>query len=275
MRVTVLGSGTCASHLPGIPNRFPPGFLVEWGKEYAEKMLFDCSEGVRFRLEEVGVDFSTLGHIAISHAHPDHYALVHFLQAAFCKNMWTTEPLPQDHEVRVYCPTHIAQDFPQLLALYNPDMEGKFWPWPQVAFQPMSARNEELAIGTDAKLTTADVHHGHGKIEALAFRLETRDGIFAYSGDTGDCEGIRRISQGADIFVCESSANIADTDMPFTYGHLTPHAAGAIAHGSHAKKLVLTHYKGLDSDEAMMEDCKRSGYQGEIVIAKDFLKITR
>jgi ribonuclease BN (tRNA processing enzyme) len=69
MKLTILGSGTDASQLPGIPNRFPPGFLVEWDNE---KILFECSEGIRFRLEQIGIDYASIRHLAISHSHPDH-----------------------------------------------------------------------------------------------------------------------------------------------------------------------------------------------------------
>ena len=39
MKVIVLGSGVCASNLPGIESRYPPGFLVTWG----ENEEHDCA----------------------------------------------------------------------------------------------------------------------------------------------------------------------------------------------------------------------------------------
>jgi hypothetical protein len=50
MKLIALGTGVCASNLPDIVNREPPGFLVRVG---VENILFDCSEGIRFRLEKV------------------------------------------------------------------------------------------------------------------------------------------------------------------------------------------------------------------------------
>ncbi|MFY9457381.1 MAG: MBL fold metallo-hydrolase [Candidatus Spechtbacterales bacterium] len=101
MEVTVLGSGVCASQLPGVPNRYPPGFLVEWGKD--SKVLFECSEGIRFRLEQAGYDYCDIHHIVISHAHPDHFALPHYLQSVFVRGLYLGEKY-QNPELHVYCP---------------------------------------------------------------------------------------------------------------------------------------------------------------------------
>ena len=87
MRLTILGSGTCVSQINGIRNRFPPAFLIE--DKNNEKILFECSEGIRFRIEKAGYNYSDIEHIAISHSHPDHFALVHYLQSLFCKRQLT------------------------------------------------------------------------------------------------------------------------------------------------------------------------------------------
>ena len=39
------------------------------------------------------------------------------------------------------------------------------------------------------------------------------------------------------------------------------------------KKAVLTHIVSND-DQALIEDCKKSGFTGEIVVAQDFQVIT-
>src|SRR3989338_2756877 len=107
MKVTILGSGTCASQLPGICNRYPPAFLVGFG---GEKILFECSEGVRFRLEQAGFDYADIHHIAVSHAHADHCALVHYVQSVFCKGLWD-KTKPRNEEIQIYAPKQIADDF--------------------------------------------------------------------------------------------------------------------------------------------------------------------
>jgi ribonuclease BN (tRNA processing enzyme) len=264
MKITILGSGTCGSQLPGVPNRFPPAFLVEWD---GEKLLFDCSEGVRFRLEHAGYYYADLHHIAISHCHPDHNALVHYVQSVCCWNGWAGPPNP---EINIYTTNHIVEEFPTIWKFFTPDdPERNRHNWPKLKFHAMPDAHSTIKIGS-GELTAKKVYHGFGKTDAISFRLETPDGVFAYSGDTGECSGIREICQDADVFICEASARIGDLNNPVNYGHLHPKLVGEIAKEAKVKKVIFFHYTGLDSDEAMIADCRSSGYAGELICGKDF-----
>ncbi|TAN34203.1 hypothetical protein EPN28_00485 [Patescibacteria group bacterium] len=258
MKLTILGSGTDASHLAGIANRFPPGFLVEWNEH---KLLIECSEGIRFRLEKIGVDYADIRHLAISHAHPDHYALPQFLQSVWNKIMWSGKNY--DHELEIFCTKDIADNYNKLWNLYRPGED--YLPKPKLIFKPMS-NGEQYELG-GAKLSAANV--SHSKMDALAFRLELNNRALVYSGDTDDCLGIRKIAKDADIFICECSALIGAEKTSLTT-HLNPFQIGAIARDSAVKKLILTHYSGLNSDEEMTNECRRAGFKGEITIGKDF-----
>src|SRR5262249_1096686 len=98
MKLTILGSGTCGSQMPNVVNRFPPAFVFECNQD---KIMFDCSEGVRFRLETAGFKYADIHHVAISHTHPDHYAFVHYLQAVACYGNWIG---PRNEEINLYAP---------------------------------------------------------------------------------------------------------------------------------------------------------------------------
>lgn len=261
MKLTILGSGTCASQLPGIPNRYPPGFLVEW---VDQRILFDCSEGMRFRLQDAGYDYAAIQHLAISHAHPDHFALPHFIQSVYCHGAWGGR---KNETLNIYCPGQIVEDFPALWQIHFPERGGKYFDYPKLNFVPAAETASQIGNGI---LTAKKVQHGNGLVDALAFRLETPEGIFVYSGDSGDCQGLRQIIKGADIFVCDATAKIEDKNAPLKYGHLNPFVAAEMSKSAGVKKLILTHYTGLDSDEAMIAEAQRAGYEGEIVIAKDF-----
>lgn len=277
MKVTVLGSGVCASQMPGTPNRYPPGFLVTWGKDEEHKVLFECSEGIRFRLERAGYDYCDIHHIAISHAHPDHFALPNFLQSVFGRGLYLGKEY-QNPEVHVYCPKQIVDDFPLLWRAYNPEWGDEQYWWPKLVFHPMMSEADIAIVSSmvkigDGNLLAYSVYHGFGKVDALGFRLETPGGTFAYSGDTGLCRELSLLAHDAGILVCEASARIGDDAAlrkPRGYGHLNPLAAGILSRNAGVKKLVLFHYTGLDSDEAIIEDCRLSDYKGELVIAKDF-----
>lgn len=264
MKLHVLGSGVAASQLEGIPNRYPPGYVVKWGNN---TLLLECSEAVRFRLEEMGFDYGKIEHLAISHSHPDHYALPQFMIARYCKKLWSAK---NDDEItlQVYCPDSIAKDFFELCRLYVPDEQNGAIFRQHLNLHSMSSPGKSISIG-GGTLTAEKVRHGFGNVEALAFRLETPEGIFVYSGDTGECSGIRNIVKGADTFLCECSSQIGNNKSPVEYGHLNPRLAGDIAKEGGIRKLVLTHYTGLDSDKEIIQDCRQSGYEGDLDIAKD------
>lgn len=264
MKLTILGAGTCASQLPGIPNRTPPAFLVEWGNE---RMLFDCSEGVRFRLEAAGYDYASITHIAISHAHPDHYALAHYIQSVFCKGLWG-DPASRENELNVYCPPTIAREFPALWKMYTPDLQGKYLDWPKLVFRPFTTDETRYAIG-EGTLSARSVYHGFGRVDARAYRLETPKGVFVYSGDTGECEGIRNIAKNADMLVIECSARIGDEETPVAYGHLNPRLVGDIAKQGNVKKVIIFHNTGLEPDSALIAEVRNAGFEGEVIIGAD------
>jgi ribonuclease BN (tRNA processing enzyme) len=265
VRLTILGSGTSSSHVPGIPNRYPPAFLVEWDNE---TILFDCSEGVRFRLEQVGVLYADIHHIVMSHAHPDHNVLVNYIHSIANRNGMVEE---KNTSLDIYAPQQIVDDFPAVWKGYVPDdPERKSDVWPKLIFHVMSGESKRACSIGSGTLTGFEAFHGFGNTDAISLRLETAEGLFAYSGDTGDCPGIRQACIETDIFVCEAAARIGDFAGARAYGHLTPYQAGEIAKDGKVKKLILFHYSGAESEEKIIEDCKSSGFAGEILCAGDF-----
>src|SRR3989338_11569716 len=134
MKLTILGTGTCVSQFPDIPNRFPPAFLVEWGNE---KVMFDCSEGVRFRLEQMGYDYADIQHVAISHPHPDHCALVHFIQSVYVKGMWWREKF-KNGKLNIYCPDYIKEHFGEVWNFHLPERPEGTYEWPELCFHGMT-----------------------------------------------------------------------------------------------------------------------------------------
>lgn len=85
MKLVALGTGTCV-HPPGTPRRMPPLFALDVSETLVPQwVLFDCSEGARWRLADAGIDPLTVAHLALSHPHPDHAALPQFVQARACE----------------------------------------------------------------------------------------------------------------------------------------------------------------------------------------------
>jgi len=105
-------------------------------------------------------------------------------------------------------------------------------------------------------------------MDAYATRFVLGDKILTYSGDSGESNSLIEVAAGADLFISEAAVEIGKKDPD--NAHLSPFQAGEIAKKANTKALILTHYYGSSPDEAMISEVKKSGYSGEIVVAKDF-----
>lgn len=74
--------------------------------------------------------------------------------------------------------------------------------------------------------------------ETVGVRVETSDGVLAYSADSGDEADFAALAGGADVFLCEASNQDSDDIWE---GHLRASQAGRIAAEVGARRLVLTH----------------------------------
>ena len=74
--------------------------------------------------------------------------------------------------------------------------------------------------------------------ETVGVRVETPDGVVAYSADSGEEADFAALAGGADLFVCEASNQDSDEIWE---GHLRASQAGRIAGDAGVRRLVLTH----------------------------------
>lgn len=277
--VHVLGSGTCLP-VRGGQRRAHPGFFIGYGKG-DQHLVLECSQGMAERLEAIGEDPDKITQLAISHAHPDHCALPQFLQTAFCatfsRESFSWEDKQAYPQLSLFAPPHIIAHLALLNRFHFEETVtsegGSGLAFPVIEPFPMGRQTVRVLAG-GARLESFRVHHGFGKVDALAFRLTLPGGkIICYSGDSGFCYGLQEAALNADLFICEASARIGDEKSAGEYGHLSPEQCGLIALGSGVKKLVLTHYSGADTPEAMQVAVRNSDFTGEVVIATDGLII--
>lgn len=262
LKVIALGTGVCANgYLPG-EERHPPGFLVDVD---GLLILLDCSEGIRYRINAAGYDYGDVGHIAVSHGHPDHAALPQFIQAKYCRFLWSEHPKPA--VCNIYMPSQLVDRFPSVWDWHQPESKGKYWPDLTPVFFSMDDRSEAI-LAPGIKLKSFSVPHGFGLHPSVCFRLETPHGAIAYSGDSGVCDALVEAAAETELFICEASFRIGFVDAE-KYGHLTPFAAGELAKRARTKKLRLTHYTHLDHDQAMLSSVREAEYHGDAALAKD------
>ncbi len=128
------------------------------------------------------------------------------------------------------------------------------------------------------------VHH-EPVPDAVAYRVETPDGVVVISGDTRVCEEVEHLSRGADVLVHEAcrttplSGFIAGTPLEtiFSY-HADTVPLGAMAARAGVPHVVLTHLippldKPSDAD-AFAGDLRAGGYDGVITVGTDLTVVT-
>lgn len=265
MRLLALGTGTCNGAPPGQRLRMPPLFALDVAGDGDAPawIVFECSEGARWRLTDAGVDAALVAHVAVSHGHPDHAALPQFAQSRACEAIFGDRP--RSPTLSVYLPPLAAATLSSLWAWHQPEDGGR--PSTRIGLRVVPTWDGwSGAVMPGVTLRAFAVKHG--RTPAVAFRVEARGQVFAYSGDAGPCDGLARAAEGADLFVCEAAARVGQ-DMSTTYGHCNPRQAGAVARAAGAARLWLTHYSGHDGHDAMLADARASGYAGDVRVAGD------
>lgn len=248
--ITILGSGTCVPSL----KRSACSVLIEVKDQ---KVLIDCGPGTMRRLLEAGVSIFELTHLCFSHFHPDHTSeLVPLLFA-------TKYP---DGDQRQKPLTLVAG---QGVKSFYEGLQAVYGQWIQLA--PGLLRIQELATNKPVTLamegfTLQSIPVEHNP-ESIAFRINGPESkAVVYSGDTDFSENLVNLANGADLLICES----AFPDAAKVPGHLSPSAAGEIAHRANVGQLVLTHFYPECDQADLISECRKT-YAGPLVLAEDLL----
>jgi ribonuclease BN (tRNA processing enzyme) len=229
-RVTFLGSGDAFAG----GGRFQACLHLDGG---AEPLLLDCGATTLIALKRAAIDPASIGSVALSHLHGDHFAGLPWLilDGRFAKR---TKPLviagPESVQNRV------ERTFEAL------------YPGATEAERPFETRFIELKPRAPCELGPANVtpypvRHDSGA-PSYALRVEYAGRVIAYSGDTEWTDTLVEVAKGADLFVCE--CNFFDTHAP---GHMNYETLREKRPELDCERIVVTHMS-----EAML------GHLGEI-----------
>lgn len=260
LEVFILGAG-----IWGNDKSFPPSALISTGSSL---LLFDCGEGIRFRVNDAGYSVTDIEHVAITEVHPDHNALPQFYQAVHCKGLATI--CRRRQVLNLYVPGQLKRTWPTIWNATLPELKGRVeYDFPKLNWKIM--KDKTSIYKEEFVLKSFNAYHGFGKVETLIFRLQSQGKILTYVGDTGPCEGLLNAAKDADLLVCEASSPIDEQNHE--YGHLNPKEAGEYAKEANVKHLVVTHYFGINSPSEILKDIQKSKFKGKVTVAKDLMKI--
>jgi ribonuclease Z len=288
--LTVLGT---ASQVP-TRHRNHNGYLLRWD---TEAILFDPGEGTQRQMLMAGVAASELTRICITHFHGDHSlglpgvvqrisldrvphpVVAHFpaggkdfydrlrhatsfydnadirpepVGAGFAVRtaVGRLEALPLRHPIETYGYRLVEPDgrrmLPDRLAVHG--ITG-----PAVGELQRTGRSGDVTLD-----------------EVSAPRPGQR---FAFVMDTGLCDNVYALAEGADLLVIESTFLASEQALATHVGHLTAGQAGQVARQSGVRTLVLTHFSQRYPDATAFLDEARAEFDGEIVVAEDLARV--
>ena len=270
------------------------GYLLRWDDE---AILFDPGEGTQRQMLMAGQAVSPLTRICITHFHGDHsLGLAGIIQRI------SLDRVP--HPVDVHFPAGGIGYFEHLRQATS------FWDHSDLRPSPVGAGfAEETSAG---RLTALPLRHsietyGYRLVEPDGRRMlpdrlaahgiagpavgelqrtgrigdvtldevsEPRPGqTFAFVMDTGLCDNVYALADGADLLVIESTFLAEDADLAKVYGHLTAGQAAAVARESAVRTLVLTHFSQRYTYPGRFLAEARDEFSGEIVIAADMMRV--
>ena len=246
MRLTTIGTGTAAPH----PHRVSAAHLVEAG---SVRLLLDCGAGTVHRMAALGVAWSDITHVAVTHFHPDHVADLVMLVMGW---RWGQLP-PRSEAVTLYGPAGTGAFIERLAALYGAWMLAPGFPFTIRELQP----DEVIRLPDSVELSACPVPH---TTESVAYSVVQGATRLVYTGDTGADERLAEWAAGCDLLLAECSL----PDSLAIREHLTPRQVGALAARAKAKRLALTHfYPPVEAVDIVAEVAEL--YAGPVVCTTD------
>jgi ribonuclease Z len=275
--VTLLGTG---GPRPDVA-RGATSLLIETGDN---AILIDAGRGVVRQLAALGMPLSRIDPVLITHHHYDHIGELHDVILSSWL-MGRAQPL------RLFGPPETRRIVETLLhQVYDKDIEFRDHEASIAPRQPVVTTDilaGRVCEGDDWRITAEVVDHGNrldfpdafrARWICLGFRFECDQGVIAFSGDTVDCPGLRRLAADADILVqcCYLARSEINSPHSRRLAECTLACAdtvGRIASDAKVGTLVLTHHRQKSDEllEEMRRDVARD-FSGEVLLGFDGLR---
>jgi ribonuclease Z len=284
MQITLLGTGTPTPSL----TRMCSGYAVEIDDDV---LIFDHGFGAHHRLLEAGIPATRVTHFFCSHLHYDHMGDYPRLLLT----RWD-QGAGRVPELQVFGPPPIKA---VTQALFAPG--GAFWP-------DLVARTENMCsvsiyharggVGERAKpvpvvtemspnqvvegkgwsVKAVGVSHFGPQLVSYGYRLDSPQGSFVYSGDSGPCASMERLAAGCDVLVhmCHylSGTELCPEFAESCMGHLE---LARLAAKTGVKTVVLSHVTEQIDQPGVRERVIREMseiYKGNLIFGEDLMKVS-
>lgn len=246
MKLHILGSGTAIPHL----RRGASGYALV--SDDGTACVLECGPGSTRRWPSAGIDFANVRVVMVTHHHVDHCCdLPAVLFGRMVVGPNGVGPLtlvgPAGHR------GHMAT-VRELFGDQLDDREGL------VEVREMGDGDRLVVDGFE--LHSRHVRHRDG---AIGVRVRADGSTFAFSGDSGPCDGLVELCRGADLALLECSYPRERE----TRSHLNARTAAEVAVAAGVERLVLTHFYPMCDGVDIEAQVRDAGYRGRLHLASD------
>jgi ribonuclease Z len=272
-RVTLLGTGAP----PPLLERFGPSTLVEAGRE---KLIFDAGRGAMQRLYQLGIPFSEITGLFLTHHHSDH--VVGFV------DLWLTGWIGRpwgmrSAALRVWGPQGTKQMMEHLRQAFHVDIRVRSRNYPPEGVKlEADGVNEGMVYDRNGvRVMAFEVDHGGEDLPAFGYRINYRRHSAVLSGDTTFNENLIRYAKGADLLVHEvtassgSAAKDAIQLARIARNHTTPEQAAQVFARAQPRLAVYNHLLlfGGAAPGDLIPMTRSGGYSGALAVGEDLMGI--
>jgi ribonuclease BN (tRNA processing enzyme) len=283
MRLRLLGTGTPTPSL----KRACSGYVVEIGDDV---IGMDHGFGAYQRLLELGIAPTRVSHFFCSHLHYDHMG--DYPRLLLTRWDQGVGLIP---ELKVYGPPPIRQVTGALFA-----EGGAFWPDLVARTKHMCSvsiyrarggtgerkppapevhemKPNETVSGKSWTMKAVGVAHFGPYLTSYGFRLDSDEGSIVYSGDSGPCASMERLSEGADVLVhmCHyiTGTQLCEEFAESCMDHL---ALAKLGQKAGVKTVVMSHVtEQIDQPgvrERVLNEMSQH-YKGNLIFGEDRLEV--
>jgi ribonuclease Z len=268
IRVTLLGTGTPRPFM----DRFGPSILVEAG---TEKLIFDVGRGAMQRLFQLGVSYSDVTGVLLTHLHSDH--------TVGLPDLWLTGWLISNRAtpLELWGPAGTRKMADGLRSAYSFDLDIR------VRDDKVPAAGGRIIahdIGEQmifdrggVKVTAFLVDHGLVR-PALGYRVDAGGHSVVLSGDTRYSPNLISHAKGTDLLIHEVGAASAEElrtnehTRTIIAHHTTPERAAEVFNEVKPKLAVFSHLvlRGVSAEDAVRTT--RLTYAGPLQLGEDLMR---
>lgn len=189
-------------------------------------ILLDCGASILQGANRAGLDPNSIEAIGFTHGHGDHVAGWPFLR------LYYQFFDPRKSPLTLFGPPGLDSLLEHITVLLYPELDSRK-PSYEINYHDVSD-GSVLTLG-DAEVSAVAVTHQKDH-PSVGYRLNWGGRTLAFSGDAAWCDGLLRLAEGADLFICECCHFEDPLPVHVSYSQIKAHADELTC-----KKLILTH----------------------------------